>query len=47
MWAARRSGGRLEGHRHDGPMSDVGASVLRWLAPDAREDPLPGADFVG
>jgi phosphopentomutase len=31
--------------QHDGPMSDVGASVLRWLA--GRDAPdLPGASFV-
>ncbi len=31
--------------RHDGPMADVGASVLRWLTgADAPE--LPGASFV-
>ena len=38
----------FEGHggrRHDGPFSDVGASVLRWLA--GRDAPeLPGAPFV-
>lgn len=37
----------FEGHggrRHDGPMADVGASVLRWLADrDAR---LPGRSFL-
>jgi phosphopentomutase len=33
------------GARHDGPMGDVGASVLRWLAGrDAAE--LPGTAFV-
>jgi phosphopentomutase len=32
--------------RHDGPMADVGASVLRWLTGD--DDPsLPGDSFVG
>ena len=37
-------GGAVPG-RHDGPMSDVGASVLKWLvARDASE--LPGASFV-
>jgi phosphopentomutase len=38
----------FEGHggrRHDGPLSDVGAAVLRWLA--ARDAPeLPGSPFV-
>ncbi|MEY2533786.1 MAG: phosphopentomutase [bacterium] len=34
------------GRRHDGPLADVGASVLRWLA--GREAPgLPGRSFVG
>ncbi len=33
------------GRRHDGPLADVGASVLRWLA--GREAPgLPGTPFV-
>jgi phosphopentomutase len=33
------------GRRHDGPLADVGASVVRWLAGrDARE--LPGASFI-
>jgi phosphopentomutase len=33
------------GRRHDGPLADVGASTLRWLAErDART--LPGAPFV-
>jgi phosphopentomutase len=39
---------RFEGHggrRHDGPLADVGASVLRWLA--GRDAPeLPGEPFV-
>jgi phosphopentomutase len=34
-----------DGRRHDGPLADVGASVLRWLA--ARDAPaLPGEPFV-
>jgi phosphopentomutase len=33
------------GRRHDGPMADVGASVLAWLA-DAEDDSLPGRSFV-
>jgi phosphopentomutase len=33
------------GRRHDGPLADVGASVLRWLT--GRDAPdLPGAAFV-
>ena len=31
--------------RHDGPMADVGASVLKWLA-GAEAAELPGAPFV-
>jgi phosphopentomutase len=31
--------------RHDGPLADVGASVLAWLAgPDATT--LPGRSFI-
>ena len=34
-----------DGHRHDGPLADVGASTLRWLA--GADDPdLPGSSFV-
>jgi phosphopentomutase len=34
-----------DGRRHDGPLADVGASALRWLA--GREVPeLPGLSFV-
>jgi phosphopentomutase len=34
-----------DGRRHDGPLADVGASVLRWLT--GRDAPaLPGASFV-
>jgi phosphopentomutase len=34
-----------DGRRHDGPLADVGASVLQWLA--SREAPsLPGLSFV-
>ena len=44
---ARRhsGGGRYAGARHDGPLSDVGASVLDWLA-DRREAQLPGESFI-
>ena len=34
-----------DGDRHDGPLADVGASVLRWLA--GREAALPGEPFTG
>jgi phosphopentomutase len=33
------------GARHDGPMSDVGASVLKWLTGEERS-PLPGTAFL-
>jgi phosphopentomutase len=40
---ARFAGG--DGRRHDGPLSDVGASVLRWLT--GRDAPdLPGEPFL-
>ncbi|MHB8692377.1 MAG: phosphopentomutase [Solirubrobacteraceae bacterium] len=32
------------GRRHDGPMADVGASVMQWLTGEATE--LPGSSFV-
>jgi phosphopentomutase len=34
------------GRRHDGPLADVGASVVHWLTGSAAES-LPGAPFVG
>jgi phosphopentomutase len=37
------SGGR--GMRHDGPLADVGASVLRWLT-GGEADGLPGRAFI-
>ena len=34
-----------DGRRHDGPLADVGASVLHWLA--SRDVPgLPGSSFM-
>ena len=33
------------GRRHDGPMADVGASVLRWLT-GGDEPLLPGSPFT-
>jgi phosphopentomutase len=34
-----------DGHRHDGALADVGASVLRWLT--GRDAPdLPGTPFL-
>ncbi len=41
--AARGDG--YGGGRHDGPMADVGATVLRWLASTAAEQ-LPGEAFL-
>jgi len=36
MLSRLAAGGRLGGARHDGPLADVGATVLRWLA--GRDD---------
>jgi phosphopentomutase len=46
MLARRAAGGRLEGRRRDGPLADVGATVLRWLA-DRDAEELPGEAFLG
>ena len=46
MVRAREQGGRLGGGRHDGPLADVGASVLRWLV-QRSADGLPGDSFLG
>jgi phosphopentomutase len=35
----------VEPRRHDGPMSDVGASVLKWLT-GTESDRLPGTPFL-
>jgi phosphopentomutase len=40
-----RSGGGLRGGRHDGPLADVGASVLSWLAGTQAEG-IPGGAFI-
>ena len=45
MLARRGAGGRLEGFRHDGPLADVGATVLAWLGGGPAED-LPGESFL-
>ncbi len=45
MLARRVSGGRLGGIRHDGPLADVGASVLWWLTGREARD-LPGQAFI-
>jgi phosphopentomutase len=34
------------GTRHDGPLADVGATVLRWLT-DRDAESLPGESFIG
>jgi phosphopentomutase len=48
MLARSSRGARLAGARHDGPLADVGATVMRWLA--GREPKavptLPGAPFI-
>ncbi len=40
------AGGYTGGYRHDGPLADVGATVLRWLT-GADSKTLPGDAFVG
>jgi phosphopentomutase len=45
MLARRRAGARLGGARHDGPLADVGATALRWLAGREAGD-LPGEAFI-
>jgi phosphopentomutase len=39
------TGPGVEPHRHDGPLSDVGATVVRWLT-GRDADGLPGSAFV-
>ncbi len=45
MLRLRASGERVLGRRHDGPLADVGATVLRWLT-GHDSDALPGDPFV-
>jgi phosphopentomutase len=45
MLRASGNGGRLDRARHDGPLADVGATVLRWLT-DRDSDQLPGVAFL-
>jgi phosphopentomutase len=45
MLKRRAQGGRLRGERHDGPLADVGATVLRWLT-GRDADGLPGGAFL-
>lgn len=42
---AMLSGSGAEGHRHDGPLADVGATVTRWLTGEDAPK-LPGRSFV-
>jgi phosphopentomutase len=45
MQRRRAAGKHAAGARHDGPLADVGATVLRWLT--GREaDELPGEAFI-
>jgi phosphopentomutase len=39
------AGGRIGARRHDGPLADVGASVLHWLTGRQAAE-LPGAAFI-
>jgi phosphopentomutase len=43
--ARERTGVRASGGRHDGPLADVGATVLRWLTGRDAEG-LPGRSFL-
>jgi phosphopentomutase len=48
MLSGRAGAGRdgvAAGARHDGPLADVGATVLRWLA-DREAIELPGEPFI-
>jgi phosphopentomutase len=45
MLRSRSAGRPLGARRHDGPLADVGASVLRWLT-GGDNDELPGAPFI-
>jgi phosphopentomutase len=46
MLASRAAGAGYAGFRHDGPLADVGASVLAWLT-GRRAEALPGEPFLG
>jgi phosphopentomutase len=45
MQRRRAAGEHARGVRHDGPLADVGASVLRWLSGRESEE-LPGEAFI-
>ncbi len=44
MQRRRAAGERLTDTRHDGPLADVGATVLEWLT--GRDAELPGGAFI-
>jgi phosphopentomutase len=46
MSRLRSAGNHVRGTRHDGPLADVGATVLRWLTGRDAEN-LPGEAFAG
>jgi phosphopentomutase len=46
MLRQRAAGRRLGAARHDGPLADIGATVLRWLTGREATD-LPGDPFIG
>jgi phosphopentomutase len=46
MLARRAAGSTLGGARHDGPLADVGATVLDWLTGRTAAG-LPGESFAG
>jgi phosphopentomutase len=43
--ASGAPGGHRPGFRHDGPLADVGATVLKWLT-GAQAPALPGRAFI-
>ena len=45
MAQRRAAGERVGGGCHDGPLADVGATVLRWLTGRDAES-LPGESFL-
>lgn len=45
MARRRAAGGSYAGGRHDGPLADVGATTLRWLA-EREAAQLPGESFI-
>jgi phosphopentomutase len=45
MLGRSAAGGRIGARRHDGPLADIGASVLHWLTGRHAAE-LPGAAFI-